>query len=451
MRSLGKSIPAESERVGVIQRAHSEGHFGVRAVVEKIYNAFNLWWPSLREDVQNVLRSCSTCQKYDVIKRGYHPPRSPNVTLPGDWWQIDLIHMPTSLNGYSYVLVIIDLFTSFVLTRPLKTKSAQETAHSLLQVWGDWGPPKIVQTDAGSEFLNEVFEAMSALANVELRASTPYYKHSTGSVERVNRTIGASLRKMLQGAIAKWDTILPIVQYFYNTTVRSLSKSSPYALMFANPLEGGENPIIEDFDIEKWSQDNDFESWLPHHRERLEETIQRHKRVLSDIYPAIQETIASKRRKSAKKFAATHTIVQQPFEPGTKVLVLDERKNSKHDQNWVGPFTVESVNKTGSYILADSDGDTIRRARAQMKLFHEADDQLDQKSYQLERIIKHRGHGNNVQYLVKWTGYSHQHNSWLKPSDFDDTKIITDYWQDKAPKRSTAPRRKSQRRTAGSA
>jgi len=63
------------------------------------------------------------------------------------------------------------------------------------------------------------------LANVELRASTPYYKHSTGSVERVNRTIGASLRKMLQGAIAKWDTILPIVQYFYNTTVRSLAKA----------------------------------------------------------------------------------------------------------------------------------------------------------------------------------------------------------------------------------
>jgi len=141
MRSLGKSIPAESERVGVIRRAHSEGHFGVRAVVEKIYNAFNLWWPSLREDVQNVLRSCSTCQKYDVIKRGYHPPRSPNVTLPGDWWQIDLIHMPTSLNGYSYVLVIIDLFTSFVLTRPLKTKSAQETAHSLLQRKKEIYPP----------------------------------------------------------------------------------------------------------------------------------------------------------------------------------------------------------------------------------------------------------------------------------------------------------------------
>lgn len=431
MRSLGKSIPAESERLGVIKQAHSEGHFGVRAVVDKIYNAFNLWWPSLRDDVENTLRSCDTCQRYDVVKRGYHPLRSPEVAMPCDWWQIDLVHMPESLNGHKYVLVVIDLFTSFVMTRPLKTKTAEETAHNLLQIWSEFGPPKIVQTDAGSEFMNSVLHEMSQLAHVELKASTPYYKHSTGSVERVNRTIAASLHKMLGGALAQWDTILPAVTHYYNTTVRSLTKTSPYALMFArasNPLMRGEEVIIDDFDLEAWCQDNDFESWLPEHHKRLMDTIERHKQVLSHIYPATQEAIKRKRRKTAERFEATHRIEQKHLEPGIKVLILDERRTSKHDQTWVGPYVIDSVNQTGSYILTDPHGAKLQRARSQIKPYHEDPERAEKDSYELDKIIRHRGRGNNVQYLVKWKGYSHQHNMWLKPSDFDDTKIISKYW-----------------------
>jgi len=137
-----------------------------------------------------------------VVKHGYHPLKSPQAILPNDWWQVDLVVMPTSLNQYSYILVVIDLFTSFVLTRPLKTKSAQETALELLKIVGDFGPPKIIQSDAGSEFCNSIVEELCSLTGTELRISTPYYKHSTGSVERVNRTLSSSLRKMLEGAIA---------------------------------------------------------------------------------------------------------------------------------------------------------------------------------------------------------------------------------------------------------
>jgi transposase InsO family protein len=232
MRSLGKSIPAESERRAIVERVHAEGHYGVRTVVEKIYNHYNYWWPTLKRDTQELLKVCSTCQRFDVVKRGYHPMRSPDVALPHEWCQCDLIHMPTSVNGYQYILTIIDLFTSYLLTRPLKTATAAEVAMNLYQVWADWGPPRILQSDSGSEFVNEVLLEMAKVSGVELRVSTPHYKHSTGSVERVNRTIGTSLRKMLAGAIATWDAALPLVTHYYNTTVRSLTNTSPYALMF---------------------------------------------------------------------------------------------------------------------------------------------------------------------------------------------------------------------------
>jgi len=444
MRTLGKSIPAESERSNVIHRVHAAGHYGVRTVVETIYNTNNMWWPGMREDVQKALQTCTVCQKYDVVKHGYHPLKSPQAILPNDWWQVDLVVMPTSLNQYSYILVVIDLFTSFVLTRPLKTKSAQETALELLKIVGDFGPPKIIQSDAGSEFCNSIVEELCSLTGTELRISTPYYKHSTGSVERVNRTLSSSLRKMLEGAIATWDTVLPIVTNYYNNTVRSLTKSSPYALMFArasNSLEGGEETTVHDMNLDDWVNDNSFESWLPEHHLRLEEQLKSHKRVLADIYPAVQQIAQEKKQKTAKRFNDTHKIVP-PLAVGAKVWVLDNRKSSKHDQTWVGPYTVQSVNRTGSYMLIDELGDVIKRARAQLKIVHEEAQISDQKSFRVDSIIKHRGRGKNAQYLVKWSGQPNSQNSWVKTADFDDLSLIRSYWERKAPKRATAPRKK---------
>lgn len=36
--------------------------------------------------------------------------------------------------------------------------------------------------------------------------------------------------------------------------------------------------------------------------------------------------------------------------------------------------------------------------------------------YEVEKILKKRGRGNNVQYLVKWLGYPNKFNSWVPPS-----------------------------------
>jgi hypothetical protein len=308
----------------------------------------------------------------------------------------------------------------------------------------EFGPPKILQSDEGSEFCNSIVKQLAELTNTELRISTPHHKHSTGAIERVNRTLATSLRKMLSGALATWDTILPIVTHHYNTTTRSLTKSSPYALMFArssNPLGGGEVSIPK-FTLDEWLADNAVESWAEEHNIRLQEELKKHKRVLDQIHPAIQESRRTKRLKTAERFNATHKIVP-PLEPGTRVLILHESKASKHDQNWIGPYVVDSVNKTGSYQLKNDWGGIIRRARSQIKLYHEKPDREERKSHRVDLIIKHRGRGKKTQYLVKWTGYSHAENSWVPADDFDDKSLIKEYWDKKAPKRATKSKNRS--------
>jgi len=47
--------------------------------------------------------------------------------------------------------------------------------------------------------------------------------------------------------------------------------------------------------------------------------------------------------------------------------------------------------------------------------------------YEVERIIKHHTRKDKQQFLVKWLGYGHEHNSWQNKDDIDrDT--IKSYW-----------------------
>jgi len=47
--------------------------------------------------------------------------------------------------------------------------------------------------------------------------------------------------------------------------------------------------------------------------------------------------------------------------------------------------------------------------------------------YEVERIIKYRTRKNNQQFLVKWLGYGHEHNSWQNREDIDK-EAIKAYW-----------------------
>ena len=329
--------------------------------------------------------------------------------------------LPTSVNGYSYVLVIVDLFTSYCITRPLKTKGADEVAQNLLQIIGDWGPPKIFMSDQGKEFDNEIVNKLTKLTGTEMRFATPYHHQSIGKVERLNQTIANSLRKMLNGSLQHWDTILPLVTHYYNVTVRSLTRTSPFALMFTrtyNQLKNGSSWVTD--------ANADVDTWLSSHK----------KRVLDEIYPAIREIQQGKRAKQAAAADKQHRLVQ-PLAVGTYVMVRDQVQSSKHDQPYVGPYRITSITRTGSYEMTDDVGTTIRRPISHLKVIPQPSDadKARKDTYIIDHIVKHRGTPGAYQYLVSWKGYSTDEDTWEDASNFNDHEIIDRYWKQLAPTR----------------
>ena len=72
-----------------------------------------------------------------------------------------MISMQSQRDGeYRFILNYQDHLTKFVCLRPLKTKTAEEVAYHLVDIFCDKGAPHILQSDNGREFCNEVCSAV---------------------------------------------------------------------------------------------------------------------------------------------------------------------------------------------------------------------------------------------------------------------------------------------------
>ena len=122
---------------------------------------------------------------------------------------------------------------------------------------------------------------------------------------------------------------------------------------------------------------------------------------------------------------------------GDSVMTIDHLKNSKLMPRYEGPYTVVEKTKGGSFKLLDKDQSLLKRAytTSQLKLIskkrfsEEKTIENVTKSYVVEKIVKHRGKEDDLQYLVKWKNYPASQNTWESYDNFDDVNIIRTYWK----------------------
>ena len=135
---------------------------------------------------------------------------------------MDLAQFPLGARNNVYALIVVDVCTRFVFLRPIKTKEASVIATELFKLFSDIGPPKIIQSDNGTEFSNSLLSSVLAILKTEHRLSTPYHPRGNGVAERTVRSVKDLLPKVLNGKILDWDVHLPAVQLSLNTKVASL-------------------------------------------------------------------------------------------------------------------------------------------------------------------------------------------------------------------------------------
>src|ERR1700733_14207204 len=196
----------------------------------------------MRNQIKEVLSGCTPCNRHNVIKEGYHPAKSIEANNTFDHIQMDLIGPFTeSEEGYNFIITIVDVFTGYTILRALKNKSENEVAFVLWSVLCEYGFPKIIQSDQGTEFINKVMKEMINLYGVEQRFITAYNPRADGLVERKNKEVSKLIKKYMDGSTQHWQQWLPLIQLSMNSAVTVRTGTAPFALMFARPLNDSED------------------------------------------------------------------------------------------------------------------------------------------------------------------------------------------------------------------
>lgn len=64
---------------------------------------------------------------------------------------------------YKFTLVYQEYLTEFIQLRPLKSKTSEQVAYVLLDIFANYGGPTILQSDNGREFANNIIKEICSM------------------------------------------------------------------------------------------------------------------------------------------------------------------------------------------------------------------------------------------------------------------------------------------------
>ena len=163
-------------------------------------------------------------------KRNYATNKT-DVYHIDDTWSLDILDLkdygPENNRGYRYVLVVIDNFSKFGWTIPLKNKNAQTIKDSFENILiSSKRSPNLIESDQGKEFYNNIFQDFLNKNNIKIYSRNSSY----GAVfaERFNRTIRDLLKKIVfEQGDANWIDVLPTITKQYNNRIHTSTKLTP--------------------------------------------------------------------------------------------------------------------------------------------------------------------------------------------------------------------------------
>ena len=150
---------------------------------------------------------------------------------------IVLTNLSGNNRGFSYILLVIDLFSKKIWLRKLKTKGGKETADAIKSTITDmdW-PPQTIIFDEGREFKNKYVNMLFAQYNIHSYSILSSTK--AGAAERANRTIKSIIWKYFtEHNTKRWVDQIETIQDTYNNTYHRVIKRSPNDVTWANRKE----------------------------------------------------------------------------------------------------------------------------------------------------------------------------------------------------------------------
>lgn len=241
-----KVVVPVAYREEVLNSCHSDptsSHLGFYKTYKKICEEY--YWPKMRQHVLQFVKSCLICQAQKIpgtLPQGLMGTQK-KVSYPWQCISMDLMGpFPRSTQGNTFLLVVSDYFSKYVLLKPIRKATAKSIISFVEnEVFLIYGVPQFIVCDNGTQFAGNEFRALAKSYEVQKIYYNAKYHPQINQTERVNRVIGTAIRSYIKANNHKeWDKQIPKIAYALRAATHEVTGHSPTFLNFGRkvPVSG---------------------------------------------------------------------------------------------------------------------------------------------------------------------------------------------------------------------
>ncbi len=237
------------------------GHQGVGRTYGRIRKHF--YWPGLYRDTQQYVGECPDCEtgKGKPGIRGISPG---NIVATYPFQVIAMDHIPSlpaSHHGNTELLIFVDLFSGYLITKANASRTAQAVAETYESaVYRRFGASEYIRHDREASFMSEFFREFNRLMGQRQRATLAYRPQANGAAERKVQVITRAIKMYVVDPEQRdWDEYAERLVFALNTMTDDTRKETPFYLVHGwDPRTTVEamlavgNPEIQGRDPRRW-------------------------------------------------------------------------------------------------------------------------------------------------------------------------------------------------------
>jgi len=390
----------------------------------------NYWWPQMSRYIGQYISTCDLCIRTKPIRQAPVGELHPLWILDSRWDTLSvdfIVELPLS-SGHDAVIIVVDSMLKrahFILTHT--TVTAKGAARLFLhQVWKLHGLLKCIISDCRPQFIARFTRELYRLLGITLASSMAWHPQTDRQTEHINQELDQYLQLFVNERQDNWYDLLPMAEFQHNNHVHSATQQPPFLLDTGRLSRMGFEPRQNPSGLEMV---NEF-------MERMRTAIEEAKSVIQKVQDDMKRYYDRRR---------TPALV---FNPGDKVFldvsdIWTTRPSQKLSHRRLGPFVVERRIRPMAYRLklphwikqlhpvfnvvkltpALEDPITGQRAEDHPPLIV-----IDREAeWEVEEILDSRWHWRRFQYLIKWKGYGHEHNSWESVSEVSAPELTAEF------------------------
>ncbi len=191
------------------------------------------YWPTTRLDIEKHIAQYLSCDETQGTKHTAPILEYPLPAGPFGVVGIDLLQLPRSIQGSTYVLVCVGHFSRFTVMAPLSNKSSTTVAHAIVShLICPYTTPLVLLSDNGTEFKNQALRDTCTHFHIQQTFITSHHPASNGLVERTKRKILEILHHLAGHLQETWEDWLSHVAASINVSVNPSRGKTPHYILF---------------------------------------------------------------------------------------------------------------------------------------------------------------------------------------------------------------------------